>query len=74
MSDEGNYLYYLPGAVGRLADAGAVPVGGRAWVLMDHAANPGRQEYPDARLGPLGFAVVSKQEFREATAFLYERR
>ncbi len=74
LSDEGGYLYYFHGELLPLEAGKDVPVGGRAWAVMDHYTNPKRREYIEAKLTPLGFEFVSEQEFHEAAAYLFERK
>lgn len=75
LSDEGNYIYFFHGEVKPIAAGGAeVPAGGRAWVVMDFYDDEQRRAYIDARLAPLGFECVESHSFREAGAYLYERK
>lgn len=73
LSDEGNYLYYFHGELRPIADGATVPVGGRAWVVMDHYDPPRRHEYIDRQLVPLGFERVRAEECFRAGAYLYQR-
>lgn len=73
LSDEGNYLYFFHGELRPLSAAADVPVGRRVWAVMDHHTPEVRREYLDGRLRPLGFELVSADEFDLAGAYLYER-
>lgn len=75
LSDEGNYLYFFFGEVRPIVAGGTeVPVGGRAWVVMDFHSDADRRNYIEHRLKPLGFELIDDAQFREAGAYLYERR
>jgi hypothetical protein len=75
LSNEGNYLYFFVGELKPIEAGGAeVPVGGRAWVVMDFYNRQGRREYIDWRLRPLGFELVEDVEFFDAGVYLYVRK
>lgn len=74
LSNEATYLYFFFGELQPIESGGAeVPVGGRAWVVMDHYDQNVRRVYIDWRLAPLGFELVEEKEFFQAAAYLYER-
>jgi hypothetical protein len=76
----GNYLYFFRGELRPLAAAAEVPVGGRAWVVMDHYTAAERRAYIEQRLGPLGFELTDERQFHpnwepfnQAAVYLYVR-
>ncbi len=75
LSNEANYLYFFFGELRPIEAGGAdVPVGGRAWVVMDFHPHADRRAYIEWRLAPLGFELVEDAEFRLAGVYLYEKR
>jgi hypothetical protein len=64
----GNYLYFFFGELKPLKAGADVPVGGRAWVVMDHYSPDERRNYINTRLGPLGFVEVEAHELGPASA------
>jgi hypothetical protein len=76
----GNYLYFFFGELKPLAAGSEVPVGGRAWVVMDHYTPEQRRAYIEGTLKPLGFELVEEktfgpdwEPFAQASAYLYVR-
>jgi hypothetical protein len=77
----GNYLYFFFGELRPLAAGAEVPVGGRAWVVMDHYTAAERRTYIEKRLAPLGFELMEekqygedKNQFYRSGVYLYIRR
>jgi hypothetical protein len=77
----GNYRYFFYGELKPLSAGADVPVGGRAWVVMDHYGPEERTAYIEARLAPLGFVREGAFELgpasdpgAQAAAYLYVRR
>jgi hypothetical protein len=74
LSDEGTYLYFFHGELKPILAGADVPIGGRAWVVMDFYTNETRREYIEWRLAPLGFELAEEKQFRDAAAYLYVRK
>lgn len=77
----GNYLYFFFGELKPLAAGAEVPVGGRAWVVMDHYTSKERRTVIESTLGPLGFELVEEKQYgtdddpgSQAAAYLYVRK
>lgn len=73
LSDEGCYLYYFHGELKPMTAANDIPVGGRAWAVMDHYTPEVRREYVERFLNPTRFERIDAEEFTSAGAYLYER-
>jgi hypothetical protein len=74
LSDEAGYQYFFRGELKPILAGADVPVGGRAWVVMDHYTNETRRTYIEWRLAPLGFELADERQFRDAAAYLYVRK
>lgn len=74
LSDEPNYRYFFHGELKPIQDGEQLPVGGRAWVVMDYYTNEVRRAYIEQKLTPLGFELAEEKQFRDAAAYLYVRK
>ncbi len=80
-ASRGNYLYFFFGELKPLAAGADVPLGGRAWVVMDHYTPDERRHYINERLVPLGFELTEAFELgtesdpgAQAAAYVYVRK